>query len=109
MHLFSKFNLIATKQDNPSLKNFYLKDYQTRTEEFQLKRLIKVSDPESFKKAHDKVTQQLSKAIGDRTVGFGSYDIGGYNGATHWVIVTAEDWEDLMLQKVEYEKYTKHM
>ena len=45
--------------------------------------------------------------LGFRTVGFGSYDIGGYNGATHWVVVTAEDWEDLMLQKVEYEKYTK--
>ena len=68
---------------------------------------IKVSDPESFKKAHDKVTQQLSKAIGDRTVGFGSYDIGGYNGASHWVLVSAENWDDLMLQKVEYEKYTK--
>ena len=68
---------------------------------------IKVSDPESFKKAHDKVIQQLSKAIGDRTVGFGSYDIGGYNGASHWVLVSAENWDDLMLQKVEYEKYTK--
>jgi len=30
--------------------NFSLKDYQTRTEEFQLKRLIKVSDPEYEKK-----------------------------------------------------------
>tara|TARA_B100000959_G_scaffold19831_1_gene19125 strand:+ start:4343 stop:5209 length:867 start_codon:yes stop_codon:yes gene_type:complete len=30
--------------------NFSLKEYQTRTEEFQLKRLIKISDPESGKK-----------------------------------------------------------
>jgi len=30
--------------------NFSLKEYQTRTEEFQLKRLIKISDPESEKK-----------------------------------------------------------
>ena len=73
--------------------NFSLKDYQTHTEEFQLKRLIKVSDPEYEKKTlfHMNMDSQLGKTelqfpidikkpegvIGMEIIGFAVLFLGG--------------------------------
>ncbi|MDC0910323.1 hypothetical protein OAQ20_04275, partial [Flavobacteriaceae bacterium] len=46
----------------------------------------------------------------------GSYEIGGYNGASHWVVVTAKNWSDLIVTRrnmkelltKEWEQYYKN-
>ncbi len=68
---------------------------------------IKPNDPEAFKKAHDKYVNKVSKVLGNRPVGFGTYDIGSPNGATHWVVIGSSDFNDLIGQKQKMEKYTK--
>ena len=49
---FIKVNIILIKKFDIKIisPNFSLKDYNTKSEEFQLKRLIKISDPEKDKK-----------------------------------------------------------
>ena len=49
-------------------------------------------------------------------IGFGSYEIGGYEGASHWVVVTAKNWSDLIVTRrnmkellnEEWEQYYKN-
>lgn len=51
---------------------------------------FKASNPQAFKAAHDKIVSQMSSVMGNRVIGFGDYLIGGHNGSTHWVVVTAK-------------------
>ena len=41
-------------------------------------------DPTAFKVAHDKIVDEFKSEFKDRVVGYGTYDIGMPNGATHW-------------------------
>ena len=68
---------------------------------------IQLNDPVAFKKAHDKYVGQMSKVLGDRPVGFGTYDIGSPEGASHWVVIGSSNFNDLIDQKQKMEKYTK--
>ena len=48
--------------------------------------------------------------MGDRPVGFGTYDIGSPNGATHWVVIGSNGFSDLIDQKQQFEdKLAKDM
>jgi hypothetical protein len=67
---------------------------------------FKASDPIAFKAAHDEIVSKMDAYIKGE-VGFGSYEIGGFQGATHWVAVTAKDWSDLILTRREMKKITK--
>ena len=40
-------------------------------------------------------------------VGFGSYQIGGYKGATHWVAIAYKNWQDLMNKTMELKERKK--
>ena len=63
-------------------------------------------EPEKFKNAHDTLVKELSKDMGGRPVGFGTYQIGGYKGATHWVAIGYKT-EDLMTKTMELKERTK--
>ena len=65
---------------------------------------IKVSDPAKFKTAHDKIVKQHQDIFKDRVVGFGTYDMGRPNGATHWVALTGKDRMDHLMVQDELEK-----
>jgi hypothetical protein len=67
---------------------------------------FKASDPEAFKVAHDEIVREMASHIKGE-IGFGSYEIGGFQGATHWVSVTAKDWSDLIVTRREMKKITK--
>lgn len=67
------------------------------------------ANPMAFKAAHDKVVKDLSSIMGDRAVGFGTYEIGGFKGATHWVAVSYKNWEDLILTGRKLQEQTKAM
>ena len=64
---------------------------------------IKPNDPFAFQKAHDKFVGKASKILGDRPVGFGTYDINKPDGATHWAAVSGKSEEDhiKLLEKLE--------
>jgi hypothetical protein len=49
----------------------------------------------------------MSSILGDRVIGFGDYLISGYNGATHWVLVTAKNWADLVQNRRKMQELTK--
>lgn len=67
---------------------------------------FKTSDPTAFKVAHDEIVTEKS-AYTDGEFGFGTYEIGGFQGATHWVAVTAKSWSDLILTQRAMKKITK--
>ena len=67
---------------------------------------FKASDPIAFKAAHDEIVSKMA-SYRKGEVGFGSYEIGGFQGATHWVAITAENWNDLILTRREMKKMTK--
>lgn len=67
---------------------------------------FKASNPIAFKAAHDEIVSKMA-SYRKGEVGFGSYEIGGFQGATHWVAVTAENWNDLILTRREMKKITK--
>ena len=67
---------------------------------------FKASDPAAFKAAHDEIVSKMTP-YRKGEVGFGSYEIAGFKGATHWVAVTAESWSDLILTRREMKKITK--
>jgi hypothetical protein len=67
---------------------------------------FKASDPAAFKAAHDEIVSKMTP-YRKGEVGFGSYEIAGFQGATHWVAVTAENWNDLILTRREMKKITK--
>ena len=64
---------------------------------------LELKDPDAFKKAHDKFVSKASKIIGDRPIGFGTYDIGSPGGATHWVVIGSSGFSDLINQKQQWE------
>ena len=65
------------------------------------------TDPMAFQAAHDKIVKEMSGIMGERAVGFGTYEIGGYRGASHWVAVSYKNWEDLILTGRDLQKKTK--
>ena len=67
---------------------------------------IKSSDPVALKTAHDKIVSEMSSNMKGE-IGFGSYEIGGHNGSTHWIAITAKNWSDLILTRREMKKMTK--
>ena len=54
-------------------------------------------DPTAFKVAHDKIVDEFKSEFKDRVVGFGTYDIGMPNGATHWIGLTGKDTADHLM------------
>jgi len=58
---------------------------------------LKVENQGQFKNAHDKIVKSFSDDFQGRVVGFGTYDIGRVNGATHWVVVTGKDRDDHLM------------
>ena len=68
---------------------------------------FEASNPQAFQAAHDKIVSQMSSILGDRVIGFGDYLISGYNGATHWVLVTAKNWADLVQNRRKMQELTK--
>ena len=67
---------------------------------------ISPENPAAFKKGHDKIVDEFADDFKDRIVGFGTYDIGMPEGASHWIAVTGEDGEDhlMLYDKLENEK-----
>ena len=64
-------------------------------------------DQGAFKAAHDKIVKKFSDTMEGRAVGFGTYQIGGYKGATHWVAVAYKNWADLMTKTRELQERKK--
>lgn len=66
-------------------------------------------DPVAFKTNHDKIVEEFAADFKDRVVGFGTYDIGLPNGATHWVGLTGEDTQDHLMLYDKMEKKERFM
>ncbi len=65
---------------------------------------IKPENPYNFKTSHDKIVEEFQSDFKGRVVGFGTYDIGMPNGATHWVVLTGEDTQDHLMLYDKLEK-----
>ena len=52
---------------------------------------IKVTDQNQFKEGHDKIVSEFADDFKGRVVGFGTYDFGLPNGATHWLALRSEE------------------
>ena len=63
---------------------------------------VKIEDPNVFKAGHDKIVETFKEDFEGRSIGFGTYDFGRPNGATHWIALTGKDREDHMML---YEKF----
>ena len=70
-----------------------------------------VKNPTNYAKAHKTILKKLgSSEFKNRTVAFGTYDVGRPRGATHWVLLSGEGTDDLiMMHKNLQEKYAKEM
>jgi hypothetical protein len=66
-------------------------------------------DPVAFKTNHDKIVEEFAADFKDRVVGFGTYDIGLPNGATHWIGLTGEDTQDHLMLYDKMEKKERFM
>ena len=66
---------------------------------------IKVEDPNQFKAGHDKIVKEFEEDFAGRSVGFGTYDFGRPNGATHWIALSGKSKEDHMMM---YDKLWKN-
>ena len=66
-------------------------------------------DPVAFKTNHDKIVKEFAEDFEDRVVGFGTYDIGLPNGATHWVGLTGKDTQDHLMLYDKMEKKKRFM
>lgn len=53
-------------------------------------------NPFKFSKAYEKALKGMSGLSGDRRFGFGTYDIGKPNGATHWTLVSGKSPGDII-------------
>ncbi len=64
---------------------------------------FKIKDQAKFKNAHDLALKDLKEEFAGRAVGFGTYDIGRPNGATHWIGVSCINDNDhlLLIEKLE--------
>ena len=58
---------------------------------------IKIDDPNLFKAGHDKIVEKFKEDFSERVVGFGTYDIGRPNGASHWIALSGKDKNDHMM------------
>jgi hypothetical protein len=65
---------------------------------------VKLDDPTLFKAGHEKILKEFENDFAGRGVGFGTYDFGKPNGATHWIAVSGKDREDHMML---YDKFSK--
>ena len=72
---------------------------------------VVVKNPTNYAKAHKNILKKLgSSEFKNRTVAFGTYDVGRPSGATHWVLLSGEGTDDLiMMHKNLQEKYTKEI
>jgi hypothetical protein len=73
---------------------------------------IKVKDATKFKAAQDQLVKDFKDDFAGRDVGFGTYDIGRPNGATHWMYLSGKDSEDHLkiLDKLEKQpKFIKYI
>lgn len=68
---------------------------------------IRIKDQNQFKVAHDKIVKEFKKDFEGRVVGFGTYDIGRPNGASHWVALTGKDRNDHLMLYDKLEKQSK--
>ena len=68
-----------------------------------------MADQNQFKKGHDKIISEFAGDFAGRVVGFGTYDIGRPNGATHWVALTGKDREDHLMLYDKLQKNPKFM
>ncbi len=68
---------------------------------------IKVTDQNQFKEGHDKIVSEFADDFKGRVVGFGTYDFGLPNGATHWLALTGKDTDDHLLLYDKLEKNPK--
>jgi hypothetical protein len=65
---------------------------------------VKLDDPTLFKAGHEKILKEFENDFAGRGVGFGTYDFGKPNVATHWIAVSGKDREDHMML---YDKFSK--
>ena len=65
---------------------------------------VKLDDTNLFKAGHEKILKEFENDFAGRGVGFGTYDFGKPNGATHWIAVSGKDREDHMML---YDKFSK--
>ena len=68
---------------------------------------IKVQDQNQFKKGHDNIIKSFKDDFDGRFVGFGTYDIAGPNGATHWVILSGKNRNDNLMLYDKLQKSNK--
>ena len=59
---------------------------------------------QTFKAAHDQIVSEYKAEFKDRVVGFGTYDVGLPNGASHWIALTGKDTQDHLMFYDEMEK-----
>jgi hypothetical protein len=70
---------------------------------------IKIDNPTMFKAGHDKIVKEFKDDFEGRAVGFGTYDFGKPNGASHWVALSGKDKEDHMMLYDKLQKDAKFM
>ena len=68
---------------------------------------IKIDDPNLFKAGQDKIVEKFKEDFSERVVGFGTYDIGRPNGASHWIALSGKDKNDHMMLYDKLQKDTK--
>lgn len=68
---------------------------------------VKIDDPNLFKAGHDKIVEKYKEDFLGRVVGFGTYDIGRPNGASHWVALSGENKNDHMMLYDKLQKDAK--
>ena len=61
----------------------------------------------SFEIFFDKIVDEFKEEFKDRVVGFGTYDIGLPNGATHWVGLSGKDTTDHLMFYDKMEKNSR--
>lgn len=70
---------------------------------------IKVKDQNNFKAGHDKIIREFKSDFDGRVVGFGTYDIGRPNGATHWIVLSGKNTNDHLMLYDKLEKDNKFL
>ena len=72
---------------------------------------VQVKDPTSYAKAHKTILKKLGNSeFKNRTVAFGTFDVGRPDNATHWIGLSGEGTDDLlMMHKNLQEKHVKEL
>ena len=70
---------------------------------------VRVHEPEKFLKAWNKNVKEAKSILGDRRIGLISYEVGGASGATHALVVSGENDNDVQvtLRKIQKTKAFK--